>query len=67
MAPARKRVKGDPAPGEYLVRVNVATTNSRTLRTSVPEVIVALLGLKPGDVLAWKVQPRTGKITVRRR
>jgi hypothetical protein len=38
--------------------------NSRSLRATVPAVVVSLLGLKPGDRLRWRIDVTTGHVSV---
>lgn len=40
---------------------------SQSLRTTVPEAIAALLGLEPGDVVLWTVEPGSGRVEVSRK
>ena len=37
---------------------------SKSIRTTVPAPVAALLGLEFGDVIVWSVEPGTGRITV---
>jgi hypothetical protein len=39
---------------------------SKSIRTTVPAPIAALLGLEFGDVLLWRVRPGTLEVTVSR-
>lgn len=39
---------------------------SRSIRTTIPAPVVAILGIEFGDTIAWSVEPRTGKVTVSR-
>ena len=40
---------------------------SESLRSTVPEVVAALLDLKPGDTLYWMVESGATQVTVTRR
>ena len=42
----------------------VARPDSKSLRATVPEGIVAFLGLEPGDTLDWKMEFRNGQRVV---
>ena len=37
---------------------------SKSLRSTVPAIVVVLLGLKHGDRLRWAVDPSTGHVSV---
>ncbi len=37
---------------------------SKSLRTTVPQFVVALLGVEEGDALVWLADPKTGKVLV---
>lgn len=39
---------------------------SDSIRTVVPAPVAALLGVEPGDVLVWTVEPGSGRVTVSR-
>ena len=43
---------------EYRTIVGSVEKKSRTLRSTVPEVIAALLEVEEGSVLVWSVSPR---------
>ena len=42
-------------------KVAKATTNSKSLRTTIPENVVADLGLDVSDVLDWQIVEEKGK------
>lgn len=46
-----------------------ASPNTKSLRATVPEGIVAFLGIESGDVLDWKMEFRNGErlVEVRKR
>ncbi len=52
---------------EFESRVVLSLKRSKSLRTTVPEVVATLLGLEPKDSLVWSVEPGTGVITVCRK
>jgi bifunctional DNA-binding transcriptional regulator/antitoxin component of YhaV-PrlF toxin-antitoxin module len=41
-----------------------ALARSESLRATVPAPVAALLGIGPGDVIVWTVEPGTATITV---
>ncbi|HEV2192789.1 MAG TPA: AbrB/MazE/SpoVT family DNA-binding domain-containing protein [Nitrosopumilaceae archaeon] len=47
-----------------LSRVAKATTNSKSLRATIPEKIVEELKLNVGDLLVWTTEEHKGKKTV---
>jgi hypothetical protein len=38
--------------------------NSKSLRATVPSVVVSILDLKPGDRLRWRIDAATGHLAV---
>lgn len=42
-------------------KVSIARTDSKSLRATVPEGIVAFLGLEVGDTLDWRMEFMDGK------
>ena len=44
-----------------------ALGRSKSIRTTVPAPVAALLGLDFGDVIIWSVEPKTGRVGVARR
>lgn len=44
-----------------------ALARSDSLRTTIPAPVAALLGVEPGNVLVWSVEPGTGKIGVEKK
>lgn len=40
---------------------------SKSIRTTVPAPVAALLGLEFGDSLIWSVEPGTGRVSVSRK
>lgn len=42
----------------------VASPNTKSLRATVPEGIVAFLGLESGDVIDWRMEFRNGERVV---
>jgi hypothetical protein len=38
--------------------------NSKSLRATVPAIVVSMLGLKPGDRLHWTLDVATGHVSV---
>lgn len=42
----------------------VASPNTKSLRATVPEGIVAFLGLESGDVMDWRMEFRNGERVV---
>jgi bifunctional DNA-binding transcriptional regulator/antitoxin component of YhaV-PrlF toxin-antitoxin module len=47
-----------------LSKVAKASTNSKSLRATIPEKIVDELQLSPSDVLVWSIEERKGKKSV---
>ena len=45
-------------------KVSIAKTGTKSLRTTIPEGIVAYLDLKAGDTLEWKMEIIDGKKAV---
>ena len=45
-------------------KVSIARPNSKSLRATIPEGIVAFLELEKGDRLEWKMEIREGKRVV---
>ena len=45
-------------------KIAKATTNSKSLRATIPEKIVDELKLNAGDLLVWSLEERKGKKTV---
>lgn len=41
-----------------------AAKNSSSLRVTIPQVIVTMLGLRPGDSISWEIDPLTQRISV---
>jgi bifunctional DNA-binding transcriptional regulator/antitoxin component of YhaV-PrlF toxin-antitoxin module len=54
--------------GDFKTKVTIARPNSPSLRTTIPEGVVKLIDLGPGDELVWKVDIKENqvKITVSR-
>jgi hypothetical protein len=50
--------------GEYRSRVHEAFEGTRSLRTTVPREVVAMLGLGKGDEIVWTTEPGTIKAEV---
>jgi hypothetical protein len=50
--------------GEFKTRVTIARPNSSSLRTTIPEGIVKLIDLGPGDELLWKVNVKGGNVEI---
>jgi hypothetical protein len=53
---------GDPVP--FISRAVRATRESTSLRVTIPQVVAATLGIRPGDDLVWVVHPFTDQVTV---
>ncbi|MCI4345302.1 MAG: hypothetical protein L3K07_00885 [Thermoplasmata archaeon] len=54
----------DPLP--FATRVVRATKGSGSLRATIPQVVAATLGLRPGDWLSWIPDPVSGEVRVER-
>jgi antitoxin component of MazEF toxin-antitoxin module len=42
--------------GEFTTKVTVARPNSNSLRTTIPESVVKLMDLNPGNEISWTVK-----------
>jgi hypothetical protein len=45
-------------------KVGRTKSSSDSLRTTIPEAVVAILGVEDGDRLAWVVEPGAVRVTV---
>lgn len=54
-------------PRAYESSVVQTTRRSPSLRTTIPEAVVGMLGLDPGDKLMWETEPGSLKVTVSRK
>ena len=54
----------NPAADETVV--SLATTKSKSLRTTIPAFIVSSLELKTGDFLKWKINGEQLQIEIKR-
>jgi bifunctional DNA-binding transcriptional regulator/antitoxin component of YhaV-PrlF toxin-antitoxin module len=53
---------GQPTP--FATRAVRATKDSSSLRVTIPQVIAATLGIRPGDDVVWIVDPDDGRVRV---
>jgi hypothetical protein len=51
--------------GEFQSRVLKTLANSKSVRTTIPQVIATLLRAAPGSTLTWTFDPGSGSATVR--
>ena len=51
-------------PLASLTKVTKAATNSKSLRTTIPEDIVSELKISRGDLLIWSNEEKKGKKTI---
>ncbi|HKV90519.1 MAG TPA: AbrB/MazE/SpoVT family DNA-binding domain-containing protein [Thermoplasmata archaeon] len=51
----------------FVSRAVQTTKDSGSLRVTVPQVVAETLGLRPGDELAWIVDPNSGVVRVQAR
>jgi hypothetical protein len=49
---------------EFITKATIARPNSPSLRTTIPESVVKLLGLDAGDDLTWTVNIKGNKVEV---
>jgi hypothetical protein len=58
------RVTGESLTGQFASKVLRTVEGSLSVRTTIPEAVAAILGVRPGSVLVWTVEPGTGKVCV---
>lgn len=51
-------------PRIFKSKIGRTKTKSESLRTTIPEAVVAILGVEDKDTLAWVVEPGGNRITV---
>jgi DNA-binding Xre family transcriptional regulator len=49
-----------------ITKVAKAHGKSESVRTTIPEEVVKALGCKPGDALAWEIDSKTKKATIKK-
>jgi bifunctional DNA-binding transcriptional regulator/antitoxin component of YhaV-PrlF toxin-antitoxin module len=49
---------------EFTSKVSISRPRSPSLRTTIPEGVAKLIGLKAGDDLSWKVNIKGGKVEI---
>ncbi len=48
----------------FETKVTVARPNTNSLRTTIPEGVAKVIGLKAGDTLKWKIEVKEGRMIV---
>lgn len=64
MAKACLKTPGATVPTTFTSKVSRALAGSRSVRTTIPEAVAAILGVEPGSTLTWTVEPGTGRVAV---